>query len=202
MRVRIFTFGCKVNQYESQWMREAFAGRGDEVTDSEEFDIAVVNTCCVTAKAEKDARLLVRKLARAGKVVRVTGCLPEKPGGFPFQDFPDADLLPRKNLRSEFPFVKRTINGFFGHTRAFVKVEDGCNAHCSYCIVPLVRGPVKTRRESDILEEARQLAAAGYRELVLTGVNLGCYGLETGTSLSRLVVKLAENSGIARIRFS
>jgi len=202
MKVRIFTFGCKVNQYESQWLREAFASRGDEISEEDDFDLALVNTCCVTAKAEKDARILVRRLLREGKMVQITGCIPEKPEGFCLRDYSDAEILRRHKVYSLFPKADRKISSFSGHTRAFVKIEDGCNNRCAYCIVPLVRGPVRTRREKEILGEAAGLISAGYRELVLTGVNLGSYGEETGTSLSRLLPKLAENPLLKRIRLS
>ncbi len=205
------TFGCKVNQYESQALRERMAGRGlVEVPPGPEADLFVVNTCAVTQVAAAEARRVVRRLARRfpSAEITVTGCAADDG----FLQVPGVRRVvpqPRKaSLGLEpgdgcSPF-DLSISRFDGHTRAFLKVEDGCDLECSFCVIPKVRGPAASRPLRDALEEARRLVSAGYRELVLTGVHLGAYGRDLAGRplLPDLVEGMLGIPGLGRLRLS
>ena len=207
----ILTFGCKVNQYESQSVREAWQGMNGTETDTPaEADVILLNTCAVTANAVADARQAVRRLQREapGVPVVIAGCAAEVarrqlvalPGvlrvvaqddkarlldappllGFsdtattPFPSTP-AEALARAAVRDRtFPPFK--IGGF-RRARPVLKVQDGCSHGCAYCIVPLTRGPARSRSPQDCLAELRRLLAAGYREIMLSGINLRQYAM-------------------------
>ncbi len=205
MKAAVKTFGCKVNQYESQLIRENLERQGYVVSCAADAGIVVVNTCCVTGKAEKEARSFIRKCIGQGKRVLVTGCAVRKQEPFirncvhSPEVYRDADTL----IKSICPGGGlNTVSRFDGHTRAFVKIEDGCENFCAYCIVPLVRGPVRSRAEEDILSEACRLASNGYKEIVLTGIDLGAYGKDTGGSLISLLEKMKLIKELKRIRLS
>lgn len=232
LRCSFITFGCKVNQYDSQAMRETLARHGyAEVPPAAEADLYVVNTCCVTAESHRKGLQAIRRLARAHPAARilVTGCSAETDGEAlralpgvagvlgneakpdlaeavaallePQPDAPPALATPRASGVSR-PWP--AIGSFAGHTRAFVKVEDGCNDFCSYCIVPRVRGRVRSRPPDEVAAEVARLVANGYPEIVLTGIHLGAYGLETGGvwSLLPLLERLLATPGLARLRLS
>ncbi len=208
MKTLFFTFGCKVNQYDTQMLREAFAA-GYIPGAVAGPELAVVNTCCVTARAENDCLKLARKLLRQGKKVWITGCLVKKEGEKLRQLLPGASLYERDFLLMFLPacVLERTgplkgISYFAGHVRAFVKVQEGCENRCSYCIVPLVRGASRSRPEAEILREIETLADNGYREIVLTGTDLGSYGKDTGTSLAGLLQRIFRGRRGLRIRLS
>ncbi|MBN1445359.1 MAG: MiaB/RimO family radical SAM methylthiotransferase [Candidatus Omnitrophica bacterium] len=202
MKFTVKTYGCKVNQYESQLIRENLEKKGFILSSEGEADAVVVNTCCVTGKAEKEARSFIRKSLGAGKKVWVTGCSVRKDDRLK-EMFPSAAFYPDKES-----FIERELAGlkavsrFDGHTRAFVKIEDGCENFCSYCIIPLVRGRVKSRLSAEIIAEAGKLALNGYKEIVLTGIDLGAYGRDTGEGLVPLLEKLNGVKGLRRIRIS
>jgi threonylcarbamoyladenosine tRNA methylthiotransferase MtaB len=215
----LVTFGCKVNQYESQALRERFAARGlEEVGADSGADLYVVNTCTVTETATAEARRAVRGLARRFPFseITVTGCAADSHR----EDFlgipgvrrvaghdgkaavaDDPRLAPRDTRPSIFDL---SISRFDGRTRAFLKIEDGCDLNCSFCIIPKVRGAAASRPPESAVEEARRLAGNGYREIVLTGVHLGAYGKDlAGRSLlPDLVERLLGVAGLARIRLS
>jgi threonylcarbamoyladenosine tRNA methylthiotransferase MtaB len=199
--VAIKTYGCKVNQYESQLLRENLEKSGYLVTDYDDSDIVLVNSCCVTARAESEGRRFVRKSVREGRKVWVTGCGAKKENDYAgiegVEVFPDKEAFAESKLAGI-----RMISGFPGRTRAFIKIEDGCENFCSYCIIPYVRGPVVSRDEREILLEAKALAASGYREIVMTGVDLGAYGRDTGKSLVSLLGAVSGIDGLERIRLS
>jgi len=201
MKFEVKTYGCKVNQYEGQLLRENLEGKGHVLSFNGEADAVLVNTCCVTAKAEKEARAFIRKSIAGGKKVWVTGCGVLKDDGLR-KLFPSAGFYPDKRLLIEELSGLRTISRFDGHTRAFVKIEDGCENFCSYCIVPLVRGRVESRPPGEILTETESLVLNGYREIVLTGIDLGAYGKETGSGLVPLLEELRGVRGLKRIRLS
>jgi threonylcarbamoyladenosine tRNA methylthiotransferase MtaB len=186
---------------------------------------SVVNSCTVTNFGDQKSRKWLRRAKREnpGAVTVLTGCYPQ---AFPEEaaQFLEADLVcgngDRKAIldnvlklldgherivaitphqRGE-QFEELPVERFETHTRAFIKVEDGCNRQCAYCVIPRARGPVRSRAESSILAELRQLAAAGYREVVLSAISLPSYGLDTGTNLVELVEKCAQVEGIERIR--
>jgi len=195
MNLFIKTYGCKTNQYDSQLLLENFLQDGYQLTGFKDADIVIVNTCCVTAKAEKEARSFIRKAAAEGKDVRVTGCAIKRDG------FVER-LGSKVKILSTFPFKKKTISQCFNHTRAFVKIENGCENFCAYCVVPLVRGKVKSRDEDEIVEEVQALSSRGYKEVVLTGIDIGAYGRDTGKDLIGLMERLKGIDGLKRIRLS
>jgi len=203
MRVKFLTFGCKVNQYESQILRERCRQAGHEVIAGDDCDIVVVNSCCVTARAEKEIRRIVRQWTARGKRVRLTGCYAVRESGRWKGLIPAVEIFSKDDPSPDlFAAGKDGISSFDGHTRAFVKVGDGCDNRCAYCVVPLVRGPAHSRGEREILAEVGRLAGNGYREVVLTGIDLGSYGADTGTDLAVLVKKIAVVRGVERIRLS
>jgi threonylcarbamoyladenosine tRNA methylthiotransferase MtaB len=207
------TFGCKVNQYESQALRERFARKGLlEVEAEAGADLVVVNTCTVTEEATAQARRTVRRLARRHPFaeIAVTGCAAEShredflglPGVRRVAGHAEKALLaddPRLRPEDTAPSIfDLEISRFDGHTRAFLKVEDGCDLRCSFCILPQVRGGPRSRPLESAVEEAKRLVGNGYRELVLTGVHLGAF--EPG--LAELCGRLLAVPGLARLRLS
>lgn len=213
------TFGCKVNQYESQALRERFGARGmREVPAEQGADLIVVNTCTVTEVATAEARRVVRRLARKFPFaeIAVTGCAADSHRQ-EFLDLPgvrrvvsheekatladDPRLTPSDTKPSIFEL---SISRFDGHARAFLKVEDGCDLNCSFCIIPKVRGRAVSRPLESAVAEARRLVENGYREIVLTGVHLGSYGKDlAGRSLlADLVERLLGIPGLGRVRLS
>jgi len=196
--IAVFTFGCRTNQYESQLLREAIVAAGNEVVLPEEASVAIINACCVTGKAEKDCRNLIRRLSRRGLRVVVTGCfLDESLAGLP------AETYRRGQLPEELVCASvESISGFAGHLRAFVKVEDGCEGNCAYCIVPKVRGAVRSRRVADVAREVVCLVERGWPEVVLTGVNLAAFGKDTGERLAGLIATVGRINGLRRLRLS
>jgi len=217
--VAFVTFGCKVNQYESQALRERFADRGlAEVPADQGADLYVLNTCTVTETATAEARRAARRLARRFPFaeITVTGCAADShreeflgiPGVrrvVPHDEKGglggDPRLAPTDTRPSIFDL---SISRFDGHTRAFLKVEDGCDLNCSFCIIPKVRGRALSRPLESAVEEARRLVGSGYQEIVLTGVHLGSYGkdLAKRSLLPDLVERLLGLGGLARVRLS
>ena len=226
MRVCFYTLGCKVNLNETGALEQMFRGAGFTIVpEGEEADVFVVNSCTVTNFGDQKSRKWLRRAKREnpGAVTVLTGCYPQ---AFPEEaaNFLEADLVcgngdrkaildnVRKLLdgherivavtphkRGEL-FEELPVERFETHTRAFIKVEDGCNRQCAYCVIPRARGPVRSRAEASILNELCQLAASGYREVVLSAISLPSYGLDTGTNLVELVEKCAQVEGIERIR--
>ena len=226
MRVCFYTLGCKVNLNETGALEQMFRGAGFTIVpEGEEADVFVVNSCTVTNFGDQKSRKWLRRAKREnpGAVTVLTGCYPQ---AFPEEaaKFMEADLVcgngDRKAIldnvlklldgherivavtphqRGE-QFEELPVERFETHTRAFIKVEDGCNRQCAYCVIPRARGPVRSRAEESILNELRQLAAAGYQEVVLSAISLPSYGLDTGTSLVELVEHCAQVEGIRRIR--
>ena len=226
MRVCFYTLGCKVNLNETGALEQMFRSNGFTIVqEGEPADVFVVNSCTVTNFGDQKSRKWLRRAKREnpGAVTVLTGCYPQ---AFPEEaaQFLEADLVcgngDRKAIldnvlklldgherivaitphqRGE-QFEELPVERFETHTRAFIKVEDGRNRQCAYCVIPRARGPVRSRAESSILAELRQLAAAGYREVVLSAISLPSYGLDTGTNLVELVEKCAQVEGIQRIR--
>ena len=185
---RLVTLGCKVNQYETQLVKEALLRAGfRESADNESADLCIVNTCTVTENADSRGRQVVRQLARENPSCQtiVTGCYathdPDSVAKLPnvIEVVPDKRELPDVLLRlgvAEFP---SGISRFDGHKRAFVKIQDGCILKCSYCIIPHVRPHLESRSPNDIEAEVRRLIDYGYQEIVLTGIHVGHYGVDT-----------------------
>ena len=213
------TFGCKVNQYESQALRERFSRNGlTEVACDDGADLFVINTCTVTESATAQARREVRQLARRFPFseITVTGCAADSHRE-EFLGLPgvrrvvghdqkasicdDPRLAPADSAPSIFDLA---ISRFDQHTRAFLKVEDGCDLNCSFCIIPKVRGTAVSRPLDAAVDEARRLVGNGYQEIVLTGVHLGSYGKDLGgrPMLADLVERLLAVPGLKRLRLS
>jgi len=203
-----------VNQYESQEIRERLLEAGmREAAPGRKADLYIVNTCTVTRKADKDSLYAIRRSHREdpGASIVATGCMAEfgagilrkEPGVRMVIKNRDKAKISARIIKDFLPSGKG-ISFFEGRTRAFLKVQDGCNNFCSYCIVPHVRGSSRSKPVLQILEESRRLIANGYREIVLTGICLGAYGrdLKRGMSLAGVIERMQELPGLKRIRIS
>jgi len=202
-RFKIVTQGCKVNQYESQAVREALTASG-WVEEGGEPDLIVLNTCAVTARAEAKCRKLIRGLRRRHPAARffIAGCGSRlaRNRGRPLEA-----LVGPGFLQDELPAPPaRFISRFEGRHRAFLKVQDGCDSFCSFCVIPYLRGAPRSRPVVEVREEAERLAEGGYRELVLVGIHRGRYGtdLPGPVALEDLVEDLLSLSGGFRLRLS
>lgn len=197
MKAAFYTLGCKVNQYESEYMAELLRSAGFEiVSPDQEADYYIVNSCTVTATADQKTRQSVRRFKRRhpGATVILTGCMPQ---AFPeeakaqldadivFSNKSDGDIFSIINRyhteksrivdinahQTGDPFAPCAISGFGQRVRAFVKIEDGCDRFCSYCIIPKSRGRVRSKAPADLEKEVQDLAAHGIKEIVLVGIN-------------------------------
>ncbi|MEZ6059828.1 MAG: tRNA (N(6)-L-threonylcarbamoyladenosine(37)-C(2))-methylthiotransferase MtaB [Planctomycetaceae bacterium] len=185
---KLVTLGCKVNQYETQLVREAFRSNGyREAEDADRADLCVVNTCTVTNTGDSKSRQVIRRLARdnPGTKTIVMGCYatrdPQSVSELPnvIEVVTDKRELPDVLGRFGIVDMPGGISEFDGHHRAFVKVQDGCILKCSYCIIPTVRPGLRSRQPGDIEDEVRRLIDNGYREIVLSGIHVGHYGIDT-----------------------
>lgn len=226
MNIYFITFGCKVNTYETAGMTEAFKASGFEVTNERSSaDIFVINSCTVTSESDGKLRQTMRRLKREypDAVIVLTGCYPQ---AFPDEASAEecADIVTGTKDRSAVAdmvrrylenrericgvvpysgkdgFEKMSVSAVEGHTRAFMKIQDGCNSFCSYCIIPHSRGRLRSKPLDDIISEARTLAENGYREIVLVGINLAFYGAGTGLRLVDAVEAVCGIDGIDRVR--
>ncbi|MDD4413963.1 MAG: tRNA (N(6)-L-threonylcarbamoyladenosine(37)-C(2))-methylthiotransferase MtaB [Oscillospiraceae bacterium] len=230
MTVLFHTLGCKVNQYETQAMRRlmedagwktAEYGQEPEISDGEL--VIVINSCTVTGESDRKLRQLLRRFRRnhPHAVLVLTGCMPQ---AFPeiADRFTQADIVLGNSARSALPsminrfltlrqrivdisehnekFESLSIDEFQGRTRAFIKIEDGCDRFCSYCIIPYARGRVRSKQPDELRSELEKLAANGYSEIVLVGINLTAYGKEWGGSLCDAAEIACSISGIHRVR--
>ncbi len=225
MRIAFYTLGCKVNQYETQSLREEFIRRGHTVVDdSEEFDCIVINSCTVTAESDRKTRQQLNKFRRKqpNAVTVLTGCMVQaspKTGENPQADIVmgNTDLLSlvdrtesfiesRKAFKEICPHLKDevfntpTITDFAERTRAYIKIEDGCERYCTYCIIPYARGFVRSKPLELIKAESEALAKKGYKEIVLVGINLSAYGKGENIDLCDAVDSVCSVEGICRVR--
>lgn len=225
MNFFIHTLGCKVNQYESEFIRRTLQDAGfTPIAKPADADIIIINSCTVTAESDRKTRQLVRRFRRAsqGAVILLTGCMPQAfpseaqklPADIILGNDSSRDVLGalnrylanREKLLEILPhpkgeaFEKCQINRFNERTRAAIKVEDGCDRGCTYCIIPKARGRVRSRPLEQITAEAEQLAKNGYVELVLVGINLSSFGKDCGLSLADAVDAAALPQGIKRVR--
>lgn len=227
--VSFLTLGCKVNQYDSDAMRTIFLQQGYKaVKEEEEADVYVINTCSVTSIGDRKSRQMVRKIRRKHPqaVIAVAGCYAQIAPEI-FEAMGDIDVIVGAQNRLKIvEYVEqaqekeKTINAVKDimsltefenlyvdaegetKTRAFIKVQEGCDNYCTFCIIPFARGKLKSRKQKDAVEEIRRLVLKGYREIVLTGIHLGNYGrdLHDGTSLATLVEELLRIPNLLRIR--
>ncbi|WP_103644572.1 tRNA (N(6)-L-threonylcarbamoyladenosine(37)-C(2))-methylthiotransferase MtaB [Campylobacter concisus] len=208
------TFGCRTNIYDTELLKSYI--KDYEITNDEESaDIVVINSCTVTNSADSGVRNYINGVKRRGAKVILTGCGAVSKGKELFNSGIFGVLGASKKsdlnelLKQEKPFFelgnlnsvdKNIVTNYENHTKAFIKIQEGCNFSCSYCIIPSVRGKARSMDEAMILKEARILAQNGYNELVLTGTNIGSYGKDTNSSLGKLLANLGKISGIRRIR--
>ncbi len=220
MKVAFYTLGCKVNQYESQSMREEFIKRGHTaVSHHDDFDCIIINSCTVTAESDRKTRQLLNRFKREKpKALTVlTGCMAQVTdkadnlgadiviGNTDIKKIVDLaekkqkvfEILP--HLRDEV-FNTPLISSFAERTRAFMKIEDGCERYCTYCIIPYARGFVRSKPLEEIKAEAAALAQNGHKEIVLVGINLSAYGKGTSFNLCDAVDTVCTVEGIERVR--
>ncbi len=216
--VNIVTLGCRVNQYESCAIAEKLAAHGFSVNKSRESEYYIVNTCAVTSESERKSRQLVRRCALKGKTI-VIGCASQLNSDFDKIDnviyvsgnrnklsvcdllIDNADLP--KNTVTDIngtSYEEMRLDGsedIFSECRAFIKIQDGCNGKCTYCIIPKCRGNVCSRDVDDIVSEAERLVASGYKEIILTGIEVGAYNK---APLSELIKRISAIDGVDRLR--
>ena len=208
MKIYIKTFGCRVNQVESEALLEEFLRRGHQIIITPQYaDICIINTCSVTHKADKDALKEANFIKRKNPNARLilTGCFARHGAKEILEKVEQAEIVQKENLPQELfkQNIDWTVKEHHGKTRAFVKIQDGCTNFCTYCIVPFTR-PIKTSKPKQIvLKEIKNLIANGYKEIVLTGINIGNYLCpETKINLASLVKEIFALDGDFRIRFS
>jgi threonylcarbamoyladenosine tRNA methylthiotransferase MtaB len=210
-RFKITTLGCRTNQYESQGYKDQLLGLGYEQAGEEDTaDLCIVNTCTVTKSADASSRHEVRRLLKENPdcEIVVTGCAAEQ-GKDLLQGISERiRLVPNSEkealVQTLFPqeeVPEFSIKNFDAHTRAFVKVQDGCNSYCTYCIIPYVRGRSRSRKVEEILREIKELVANGYKEIVITGINVGDF-LDPPYRLKDLIKECDKIPGVERLRVS
>src|SRR5918996_4785072 len=201
--------GCKVSQTDAQEIRERLVADGHREADGES-DVTVVNTCCVTHEAVRKSRQAARRAARRAGRVYVTGCAANLPGDA-FADLPANVTVVRLPGERTPQYVAGDVGAIacvradvgLDRVRAFVKVQDGCSFSCAFCVIPQVRGASRSRAAAAVLAEIRRRVHQGHREVVLTGINLGCYrDRDAGFDLSRLVREGGTTPGLDRLRLS
>ncbi|MCH5210034.1 MAG: tRNA (N(6)-L-threonylcarbamoyladenosine(37)-C(2))-methylthiotransferase MtaB [Oscillospiraceae bacterium] len=224
----LYTLGCKVNQYETEAMAELFSAAGYEIVDfSEKSDIYVINTCSVTNMSDRKSRQIIRRAKKTNpdSLIAVTGCYA--------QTAPDEVLSidgvnivigtkDRKNIvnlietlettssinhvsdiMSNHEFEELQIKNYSDRTRAFIKIQEGCNQFCSYCVIPYARGPVRSRPMKEVIREIQELASNSFKEIILVGIHVASYGVDIeNTSLETLITEIDKIEGIERIRLS
>ncbi|HZJ74982.1 MAG TPA: tRNA (N(6)-L-threonylcarbamoyladenosine(37)-C(2))-methylthiotransferase MtaB [Clostridia bacterium] len=226
MNFYIETFGCKVNQYDSQEIAEYMEQSGfNRTEDSANADIIIINSCTVTAESDRKARSAVRsyKKKNIDCITVLSGCLPQSNPDL-YADFPDADIITGNKANENIPnlvlsYIRNPVKSFLvpthktgdsysgagitrfdAHTRAFMKIQDGCDCFCSYCIIPYSRGRSRSRDLISIKKEMEALSAFGYKEISLVGINLSDYGKNMPYSLSDVVLLADDIVGIKRVR--
>jgi threonylcarbamoyladenosine tRNA methylthiotransferase MtaB len=200
--------GCKVSFADAQAIRERLLGDG-HVEVAEGGEIQVVNTCCVTHEAVSKSRQAASRAARSAQTVYVTGCASNLEGAF--SGAPENVVVTARTGDEAASFVAGDVGAIgcveahhgLDRVRAFVKIQDGCSFSCAFCVIPLVRGATRSRTAAAVLAEVRRRAAQGHREIVLTGVNLGCFrDREAGYTLAGLVREAGAIPGVERLRLS
>lgn len=226
MRVAFYTLGCKVNQYETQLLKEHFKELSyEECSPREKADIYIVNSCTVTSHSNKKARQFIHKIKRDNpdSIVALIGCFPQvfteeamlieeadiicgTKNKNQISDLIEEFKLTGKRIVKVMPhkkgetFEKQKTSAHEDKTRAFLKIEDGCERFCSYCIIPMARGPVRSKEIEDIIKETEVLVKNGYKEIVLVGINLAMYGYDKGLRLIDAVKAVCGVKGVERVR--
>ena len=225
MKVKSISLGCKVNTYESEYVLSTFKNKGYEIVDSDEkADIYIINTCSVTNTSDAKSRKMINHVIRENEnaIVVVMGCMIEANHDY---DNPGVSIIignkdknkvlelveeylkkkeKIKRLSQDFDsnFEDMFITNMEGRTRAFVKIQDGCENFCSYCIIPYTRGKCRSKEKDKVLEEINTLVANGYKEVVLTGIHTGHYGENGKTSFPELLKEIVQIKNLERLRIS
>jgi len=228
-KAAFYTLGCKVNQYETEAMTESFENAGYEIVDYSEFaDVYIINTCTVTNMGDRKSRQIIRRAREKNPeaLVAVVGCYSQIAPG-EVLEIPEVSLVVGTDERSRMvelveyamekeeklnmvndimkvkEFEEMSIKSYKSRTRAFLKIQEGCDQYCTYCIIPYARGHIRSRKPDSIIAEVKELAENGFREIVLTGIHVASYGKDLGnTSLIDIIEKVHEIDGIRRIRMS
>ena len=230
LKAAFLTLGCKVNQYETDAMRELLEAAGYDIVDfKERADVYIINTCSVTNMADRKSRQMIHRARKKnpGAVVVAAGCYVQAAEN-ELKEKGIADVLIGNNKKKDIvrileeyfqkgektaevldisctnEYESLTIHKINEHTRAYIKIQDGCNQFCSYCIIPYTRGRIRSKQPEDVIREIRALAREGYKEVVLTGIHLSSYGMdfpeENRTDLLAVIENVQEIDGIERIR--
>ena len=227
--VSTFTLGCKVNQYETEAMTELFEKEGYEITDFDQYaDVYVINTCTVTNLGDRKSRQMIRRAKKLNKhsIVAVVGCYAQT-AAEEISKIKGVNLIIGTKDRSRIvelinqikeqeeqinvvqdimttrEFEDMKVTAYKERTRAFLKIQEGCNQFCSYCIIPYARGPVRSRKPEDIVEEVQQLAQNGFKEIVFAGIHVASYGKDLkNTNLLDIIKRVHDIEGIERLRLS
>lgn len=223
MKFHIVTLGCKVNAYESEVIKENLIKHGyNYIEEESNADIFIINTCSVTNMADNKSKKMVRHAARLGKIVVVCGCSSENNQSV-YKEMGISILIGNKDKskiheyieeylktreacskfykEETYDFENMEVDSFDSHTRAFIKIQDGCNNYCSYCIIPYVRKNVRSKDFNTTLEEIKTLVQHGHKEIVLTGILTGSYN-SNGHTLADLIEDMSKIEGLERIRIS
>lgn len=205
MRICFITYGCKVNQAESQKWEKLLKMKGYSITaDEQDADCWIINTCAVTHKAEVQSRQIINKAKKLGKKAIVTGCYTELCRPEESESIKVISNFEKERLTEQFPVLNETHGLNISRHRAIVKIQDGCNHFCSYCIVPYLRGKPRSYRIEEILNEIKGYESMGIREIVLSGINMGLYGAdsENKINLKYLLKVILKETSYFRIRLS
>lgn len=227
--VAFHTLGCKVNQYETEAMEELFENKGYDIVKSEDLaDIYVINTCTVTNLSDRKSRQFIRKAKKINEnsIVVVVGCYsqvsPDEVAGIQGVDViigtserhkivelceqakgNNAVINIVRSIKNDGEFEKIDVHDIKSKTRAYIKIQDGCNQYCTYCIIPYARGPIRSRQLEDIVHETEILAHAGFKEVILTGIHVASYGKDLeNIDLKEVLKSIGKIEGIERIRLS
>lgn len=223
MTVAIHSLGCKVNIYESEYVISLLKKNNYQIVDFSSFsDIYIINTCSVTNESDRKSRKAISQARKnnPNAIIIVMGCYSQLKA-----DEIEADIIIGNKDKSKIielineyqakkekvkkiydlkhtTFENMEIDKFINHTRAFVKIQDGCNAFCSYCIIPYTRGNIRSKNKEDVINEIKKLVDNGYQEIVLTGIHTGKYGIDLNTNLETLLKELVKIKGLYRLRLS
>ena len=228
-RIAFTTLGCKVNVYDSEAMAELFAEKGYEIVNFDDVaDIYIINTCTVTNFGDKKSRQMIRRARRQNKnsIIVATGCYAQvapqtvaeieginivigtKDRGKVVEIVENyraekGVLNAVTDIKGEKEFERLKVSNLKDRTRAYIKIQEGCNRYCTYCIIPYARGPVRSRKPEDVIDEVKTLAKNGFKEIVLTGIHVASYGLDLeNITLADIIEQVHSVEGIERIRFS